>query len=46
MPVGESRRLQMLRRIRRHTETDYEEEDLGSVTFVPLIGEQGWSEDG
>jgi protein-L-isoaspartate(D-aspartate) O-methyltransferase len=45
MPVGESRRLQMLRRIRRRTETDYEEEDLGSVTFVPLIGEQGWSED-
>jgi hypothetical protein len=25
---------------------EFEEEDLGGVSFVPLIGEQGWSEDG
>jgi erythromycin esterase-like protein len=25
---------------------DYDEEDLGAVMFVPLIGEQGWAEDG
>jgi protein-L-isoaspartate(D-aspartate) O-methyltransferase len=45
IPVGESQRHQTLRRILRRTGTDYEEEDLGAVTFVPLIGEQGWSED-
>ena len=25
---------------------EFEEEDLGAVAFVPLIGEQGWAEDG
>ena len=25
---------------------NFEEEDLGGVAFVPLIGEQGWAEDG
>src|SRR5204863_4093778 len=28
------------------SETDYEEEDFGGVMFVPLIGAQGWAEDG
>ncbi len=33
---------QRLVRITRRTDTDYTEEDLGDVRFVPLIGEQGW----
>lgn len=33
---------QRLVRITRTTETDYGEEDLGDVRFVPLLGEQGW----
>jgi protein-L-isoaspartate(D-aspartate) O-methyltransferase len=42
MPVGMSRRRQELIRIVRRGEDDYEEEKLGAVQFVPLIGEQGW----
>ncbi len=33
---------QHLVRITRKSATDYSEEDLGDVRFVPLIGEQGW----
>src|SRR5690606_6537207 len=33
-------------KVTRHSATRYEEENLGAVTFVPLIGEQGWQEDG
>lgn len=33
---------QRLVRITRNSESDYGEEDLGDVRFVPLIGEQGW----
>jgi hypothetical protein len=46
VPVGEAERWQRLLKITRTNETDYEEEDLGTVAFVPLIGEQGWAEDG
>ncbi|WP_407352539.1 protein-L-isoaspartate(D-aspartate) O-methyltransferase [Luteimonas sp. R10] len=46
VPVGEDATGQRLRRITRVGEDDYEEEDLGGVRFVPLIGEQGWAEDG
>jgi protein-L-isoaspartate(D-aspartate) O-methyltransferase len=44
VPVGDEH--QHLRKVRRVGEKQYEEEDLGAVRFVPLIGEQGWSEDG
>ncbi|MFL6605019.1 MAG: protein-L-isoaspartate(D-aspartate) O-methyltransferase [Steroidobacteraceae bacterium] len=46
IPVGEERWGQKLRKIRRASQTDYEDDSLGAVTFVPLIGEQGWAEDG
>jgi len=46
IPVGEQERYQDLLKITRKSETEYEEEDLGAVAFVPLIGEQGWAEDG
>ncbi len=37
---------QTLRKISRVSETHYERQDLGTVRFVPLIGAQGWREDG
>ena len=46
IPVGEEMRHQRLLKITRTTGSEYEEEDLGAVMFVPLIGEQGWTEDG
>lgn len=45
IPVGDSGE-QTLRKITRASETRFEEENLGAVMFVPLIGEQGWREDG
>ena len=45
MPVGTSLH-QRLVKVTRTGETDWREEDLGGVTFVPLIGEQGWPERG
>jgi len=41
IPVGVER-VQRLLRIRRTDEDRYDEEDLGPVLFVPLIGEEGW----
>ena len=46
IPVGEQERQQTLLKVTRHSETDFEEEDLGGVMFVPLVGKQGWAEDG
>jgi protein-L-isoaspartate(D-aspartate) O-methyltransferase len=46
IPVGEDLSCQKLLKITRESETDYAEENLGAVRFVPLVGEQGWSEDG
>jgi protein-L-isoaspartate(D-aspartate) O-methyltransferase len=37
---------QKLLRIRRRSEVEFEEENLGAVSFVPLIGSEGWAEDG
>src|SRR5215204_5755302 len=46
IPVGEEERSQILLKITRTSKKGYDEEDLGTVAFVPLIGEQGWAEDG
>ncbi|MGQ4583002.1 protein-L-isoaspartate(D-aspartate) O-methyltransferase [Lysobacter sp. F60174L2] len=46
IPVGGGIFGQRLRRITRTGEDGFEQDDLGGVTFVPLIGEQGWAEDG
>jgi protein-L-isoaspartate(D-aspartate) O-methyltransferase len=46
VPVGKHERQQTLLKVTRKSQQDYEEEDLGAVAFVPLIGEQGWAEDG
>lgn len=45
IPVGEASE-QRLCKITRTGEDRFEEENLGAVMFVPLIGEQGWPEDG
>ena len=42
MPVGDVG-VQRLKRVWRTGEKEFEEEDLGPVRFVPLIGEEGWS---
>jgi protein-L-isoaspartate(D-aspartate) O-methyltransferase len=44
IPVGGKGRLQRLVRATRTSETDWDEEDFGAVTFVPLVGEQGWQD--
>ncbi len=46
IPVGNAGSVQSLFRITRQANGQFEEESLGAVQFVPLIGEQGWAEDG
>ena len=46
MPVGEPNAVQSLVKVIRRGEEDFDEEDLGPVRFVPLIGAHGWSESG
>jgi len=43
VPVGEMDEQRLLR-IRRTGEEGFQEDDLGGVRFVPLIGAQGWPE--
>jgi protein-L-isoaspartate(D-aspartate) O-methyltransferase len=45
MPVGAQPTQQRLVRVTRVKATRFEQEDLGSVCFVPLIGAQGWADD-
>lgn len=42
IPVGDSTNIQRLVRATRVSDNDWREDDLGSVAFVPLVGEQGW----
>lgn len=46
MPVGEPHAVQTLIKITRTGEEDYEQEEIGAVRFVPLIGAHGWTETG
>jgi protein-L-isoaspartate(D-aspartate) O-methyltransferase len=46
IPVGEEGAQQHLLKITRKGPDKYDEDDLGAVMFVPLIGEHGWAEDG
>jgi protein-L-isoaspartate(D-aspartate) O-methyltransferase len=45
IPVGGDEQQELLK-LTRVGDDKYEEENLGAVRFVPLIGEQGWAEDG
>jgi protein-L-isoaspartate(D-aspartate) O-methyltransferase len=42
IPVGETPRLQRLVRVTRVGKDRFDEENLGPVQFVPLIGAEGW----
>ncbi len=44
IPVGEDEASQRLLRITRISDTQFHEEELLEVSFVPLIGEQAWAE--
>jgi protein-L-isoaspartate(D-aspartate) O-methyltransferase len=44
IPIGPLPGFQSLIRVRKASEKDYEQEDLGDVSFVPLIGAAGWEE--
>ena len=46
IPVSSAKTGQTLLKLTRRSETGYDTEDLGAVMFVPLIGAQGWEEDG
>lgn len=46
IPIGPDPRTQSLVRIRRRADGSCAREDLGAVRFVPLIGAQGWREEG
>lgn len=44
MPVGEPDSVQNLVKVTRRGENSFEQEDLGPVRFVPLIGAHGWTD--
>jgi erythromycin esterase-like protein/protein-L-isoaspartate O-methyltransferase len=46
MPVGGKDEVQTLLKITRTSEDEYEQEEVGAVRFVPLIGAHGWTESG
>jgi protein-L-isoaspartate(D-aspartate) O-methyltransferase len=45
IPVGLLRWQQSLHKITRVDETQFRQEALGAVSFVPLIGAEGWAEE-
>ncbi len=44
LPVGPSRHLQDLVRVRRTSEGDFRTDNLGGVAYVPLVGAEGWAD--
>jgi protein-L-isoaspartate(D-aspartate) O-methyltransferase len=46
VPVGPDEESQQLVRVTRVSETEIRKEELAPVRFVPLIGEQGWAQQG
>jgi protein-L-isoaspartate(D-aspartate) O-methyltransferase len=46
VPVGADPREQELVRVRKREDGSTERENLGAVRFVPLVGAQGWTEEG
>jgi protein-L-isoaspartate(D-aspartate) O-methyltransferase len=45
IPIGEPEAQELVKLTRRSSD-DFEEEHLGAVRFVPLVGRTGWVEDG
>ncbi len=46
IPVGVYRDVQELVRITRLSQSEYRQEDLADVRFVPLVGAEGWQAEG
>lgn len=46
IPIGEDQTAQELVRVTRQSQEKYIREDLADVRFVPLIGEEGWENEG
>ena len=46
IPVGGPDEAQELVKLTKRSEDDFEEEHLGAVRFVPLVGDADWIEDG
>eukprot|EP00903_Cladosiphon_okamuranus_P001609 g1607.t1 len=44
IPVGPSRHQQDLVRVRRISEDNFRTDTLGAVSYVPLVGSEGWGE--
>ena len=44
IPIGEPGQAQRLIKVTRSADDDFQEDDLGPVGFVPLIGDEGWPE--
>lgn len=42
IPVGDRTRSQELLRVRKIDEHEYQQDSLGRVQFVPLVGSEGW----
>ncbi|MDH5621406.1 MAG: protein-L-isoaspartate(D-aspartate) O-methyltransferase [Gammaproteobacteria bacterium] len=42
IPIGRYRDVQELVRVTRLSATEYRQEDLADVRFVPLLGQEGW----
>lgn len=45
IPIGRSKAYQELVRVTRVADDEFQAEDLVPVRFVPLVGEEGWSEE-
>jgi protein-L-isoaspartate(D-aspartate) O-methyltransferase len=45
MPIGEPQSVQSLVKVIRKSESDFAQEDLGPVRFVPLIGRHAWQDE-
>ena len=46
MPVGADGNFQHLIKLTRRSASDFDREVLDAVAFVPLVGAQGWADDG
>ena len=46
IPVGSYQGIQELVRVTRLSQSDYKQEDLADVRFVPLVGAEGWKPEG
>jgi protein-L-isoaspartate(D-aspartate) O-methyltransferase len=46
IPVGSHSKVQELVRVTRRSESEFDQENLADVRFVPLIGQEGWAPSG